>query len=78
MVVFGSRFKQLLGQEFGQNEIYNHNLEYFVERYPLRYRLFKVALKLECPEGIILNDAFEKAVGDKLDIVVTSKNNINT
>jgi hypothetical protein len=26
MVVYGSRFKQLLGQEFGQNEIYDHNL----------------------------------------------------
>jgi uncharacterized protein (DUF2344 family) len=28
MVIYGPRFKQLLGQEFGQNEIYDHNLEY--------------------------------------------------
>ena len=61
MSVYGSRFKQLLGQEFGQNEIHDHNLEYFVERYRLRYRLFIEALKLElCPEGISFNDAFER------------------
>ena len=60
MVVYGSRFKQLLGQDFGLNEIYDHTLEYFVERYPFRYKLFKDALKLECPEGISFNDAFER------------------
>ena len=27
MVVYGSRFKQLLGQEFGLNEIYDHTLD---------------------------------------------------
>jgi len=60
MIIYGTRFKQLLGQEFGYNEIYDHNLEYFVERYPLRYRLVKEALELECTKGIPFNAAYER------------------
>jgi len=55
MIIYSARFKQLLGQEFGRNEIYDHNLEYFIERYPYRYRMFEDKLELDCPKGIHFN-----------------------
>ena len=50
MIVFGARFRQLLANEFGANEIYAHSLEYF-RNFPVRYRLFKKTLDDECPGG---------------------------
>jgi len=60
MIVYSARFRQLLANEFGYDEIYDHPLEYFVSNFPFRYKLFKDTLANECPRGISFNDAFER------------------
>jgi hypothetical protein len=60
MIVYSARFRQLLANEFGYDEIYDHPLEYFVSNFPFRYKLFKDTLANECPQGISFNDAFER------------------
>ena len=36
MIVYSARFRQLLANEFGYDEIYDHPLEYFVSNFPFR------------------------------------------
>ena len=60
MIIFGSRFRQLLALEFGENEIYDEPLEYFIRNFPHRYSLLKAELRKECPNGIEFDLAFER------------------
>ena len=60
MIVYSARFRQLLANEFGYDEIYDHPLEYFVSNFPFRYKIFKDTLANECPQGISFKDAFER------------------
>ena len=60
MIVYSARFRQLLANEFGYDEIYNHQLEYFLINFPFRCKLFEEALAKECPQCISFNDAFER------------------
>ena len=60
MVIFSARFRQLLAEEFGADEIYENSIEYFVQKFPIRFRSFKQNQERDCPEGITFQTAFER------------------
>jgi len=61
MVIFSARFRQLLAEEFGANEIYENSIEYFVQKFPSRFRSFKQNLERDCTEGITFQMAWRQA-----------------